>query len=215
MGTAIWNARGNIKPGDVLLNVKAADALRGRLSGPHGDEGKAIRSLLENQHVNFVDLDVSPDSPFVLEERGFTVVGMNCRNEVNCREDDETEEVTFLGYDRGERGCGTRNHVAVIALTASAAPIVAPLRSRWSKYKEDRNENAIDGVKIVAHTEGESTTTQHNADLIHRCIAGFLCHPNLGGAVVVTTGKGPCAASFVIPFGCSFCYMLYLISFLQ
>ena len=194
-GLPFGHARGNIKPGDVLLNVKAADALRGRLSGPHGDEGKAIRSLLDGQPVNFVDLDVSPDSPFVLDERGFTVVGMNCRDGGNCQEEEEKEEGTFLGYRRSsERGCGSRNHVAVIALTASAAPIVAPLRCRWSKYEKDGNENAsnfFDGVKIVAHTEGESTTNQHNANLIHRCIAGFLCHPNLGGAVVVTTGKMP------------------------
>ena len=196
-GLPFGHAVGRVKPGDVLINQKAADALRGRLSGPHGEEGQAIRTLLDVQPVNFIDLDVTPDSPFILEEQGFTVVGMN------QTETEGEDPATFLGYRRSNgRGVGTRNHVAVIALTASASPTIVPLRTRWAHYEKTRGEGGsdiggnegntssnFDGVRIVAHTEGESASVQHNAPLIHRCLAGFLRHPNIGAAIIVTTGR--------------------------
>jgi len=190
-GLPFGHAVGRVKPGDVLINAKAAAALQGRLSGPHGEEGEAIRTLLKVQPVNFVDLDVTPDNPFILEERGFTVVGMN--KTVTSSGGEET--ASFMGYRRANgRGVGTRNHVAVIALTASASPTIVPLRTRWSRYESSDSGGSgardnFDGVRIVAHTEGESTSVQHNAPLIHRCLAGFLRHANIGAAVVVTTGR--------------------------
>ena len=185
-GLPFGHAVGRVRPGDVLINSKAAAALQGRLSGPHGEEGEAIRTLLRVQPVNFVDLDVTPDSPFILEERGFTVVGMN----KTVGSDGEDETATFMGFRRANgRGVGTRNHVAVIALTAAASPTIVPLRTRWSRYETTDGLDNFDGVRIVAHTEGESTSVQHNAPLIHRCLSGFLRHANIGAAVVVTTGR--------------------------
>lgn len=187
-GLPFGTAVGRIRPGDVLVNAKAAAALRGRLSGPHGDENEAIREILRKQAVNFEDLDVSPDNPYLIDERGFTAVGMNPGKD---------SDATFPGYLRdGGRGVGTRNHVAVVALTASASPTIAPLRTRWAEHEpgagstDSDADGAFDGVRIVAHTEGEAAgPVQHNAELIHRCLAGFLCHPNVGAAVLVTTGR--------------------------
>ena len=182
-GLPFGHATVPFRPGDVLLNQKAADALRGRLQGAsaHHDlvETSAIRELLANSAVNFEDLDVTPDSPFILEEHGFHAVGMNQPN--------VTQEGTFLGYRRPHgRGVGTRNHVAVIALTASASSLIASFQARWSHYLETTTN--FDGVRIVAHTEGESSGDQKNELHIHRCLAGFVSHMNLGAVVVVTTG---------------------------
>ena len=85
-----WNlpfghALRDLLPGEVLLNAKSATALSGRIALVGDQRGVrctkeqlAIQTLLKPSNaVNFEDLDVSPDSPFVLEDHGYTAVGMN------------------------------------------------------------------------------------------------------------------------------------------
>ena len=183
------------------MNSAMERALRGRLVGDHGEDNDAIREFLDRTGgPNFEDLNVSPDAPFDLNGIEVEEVGMN-RVAVEAEEDGAG---TFPGYPRPfGRGVGTRNHVIVLALTASASPVIAPLARRWSSFEgidplTGRPPPNFDGVRVVTHTEGEANGSgsdggsgggQHNVEMVLRCLAGFLTHPNVGGAVVVTTGR--------------------------
>ncbi|MFN8535936.1 MAG: UxaA family hydrolase [Thermomicrobiales bacterium] len=95
---------------------------------------------------------------------------------------------TFEGYRRaGGRGVGTRNHIVVLAVTSRT--------SSWAKALEERFKNAtddvpnFDGVVAVAHTEG-GADKPNNIKLLHRTLAGFVIHPNMGAVLVVDDGIG-------------------------
>ena len=200
-GLPFGHALRPIAPGEVLMNSAMERALRGRLVGDHGEDNDAIREFLDRTGgPNFEDLNVSPDAPFDLNGIEVEEVGMN-RVTVEAEEDGAG---TFPGYPRPfGRGVGTRNHVIVLALTASASPVIAPLARRWSSFEgidplTGRPPPNFDGVRVVTHTEGEANGSgsdggsgggQHNVEMVLRCLAGFLTHPNVGGAVVVTTGR--------------------------
>lgn len=96
---------------------------------------------------------------------------------------------TFEGYRRaGGRGVGTRNHIVVLAVTSRT--------SSWAKALEERCKDAtddvpnFDGVVAVAHTEGGGADKPNNIDLLHRTLAGFVIHPNMGAVLIVDDGIG-------------------------
>lgn len=101
----------------------------------------------------------------------------------------EAEARTFMGYRRaGNRGVGTRNHIVVLAVTSRT--------SSWAKALEERFAEQtgtvpnFDGVVAVAHTEGGGADKPNNIDLLHRTLAGFITHPNIGAALIVDDGIG-------------------------
>lgn len=58
-------------------------------------------------------------------------------------------------------------------------------QSAYQKEKED----SLDGIVCCTHTEGSTEDVLHNRDKILRTLAGFLVHPNVGAAVVVTNDR--------------------------
>lgn len=97
-------------------------------------------------------------------------------------------DLRFSGYDRGERGAGTRNYVIVLAVNSHAGAAAVALAARL-----DRRARAIggtDGVVPVAHTEGGGPEPPNNRELLERTLVGFLVHPNVAGAVVLDHPAG-------------------------
>lgn len=99
------------------------------------------------------------------------------------------EARTFDGYRRGgDRGVGTRNHIVVLAVTSRT--------SSWAKALEAHVKETtqgtpnFDGVVAVAHTEGGGADKPNNIDLLHRTLAGFVIHPNVGAVLIVDDGLG-------------------------
>ncbi len=96
--------------------------------------------------------------------------------------------LTFAGYDRGERGYGTRNYVIVLAVNSHAGAAAVALAARLDR--KARQLGGIDGVAPVAHTEGGGPEPPNNRELLVRTLAGFLVHPNVAGAVVLDHPAG-------------------------
>lgn len=97
-------------------------------------------------------------------------------------------DLRFSGYDRGERGAGTRNYVIVLAVNSHAGAAAVALAARL-----DRRARALggtDGVVPVAHTEGGGPEPPNNRELLERTLVGFLVHPNVAGAVVLDHPAG-------------------------
>ena len=96
---------------------------------------------------------------------------------------------TFLGFDRGERGVGTRNYAVVLGTTwrtaAYARTLAARLRDEAAAWPN------VDGVVAVAHTEGGGVERPNNDELLLRCLAGFGAHPNVGAVLAVDYGTEP------------------------
>lgn len=93
-----------------------------------------------------------------------------------------TERLTFEGFARSSRrGTGTRNHLAVIAMSSTLGPLAEELAGAFEGIRDSH----FDGVVAVAHTEGSGPGEPNNASLVVRTLAGFLVHPNLGGVVVL------------------------------
>ncbi len=99
-----------------------------------------------------------------------------------------TTQATFKGFARSaERGVGTRNFVAVLAVTSDASGFARQVAAQF-EGKLDGYPN-IDGVVAVTHTEGGGDT-QNNIDFVMRTLAGFMVHPNIGAIVAVDYGQG-------------------------
>ena len=94
----------------------------------------------------------------------------------------------FAGYDRGERGFGTRNYVIVLAVNSHASAAAVALAARLDGIA--RSLGGTDGVVPVAHTEGGGPEPPNNRDLLERALVGFLVHPNVAGAVVLDHPSG-------------------------
>ena len=96
-------------------------------------------------------------------------------------------DLRFSGYDRGERGFGTRNYVIVLAVNSHAGAAAAALAARLDPMARSLG---ADGVVPIAHTEGGGPEPPNNRDLLERTLVGFLVHPNVAGAVVLDHPAG-------------------------
>ena len=94
----------------------------------------------------------------------------------------------FSGYDRGERGFGTRNYVIVLAVNSHAGAATVALAARLDGVA--RSLGGTDGVVPIAHTEGGGPEPPNNRELLERTLVGFLVHPNVAGAVVLDHPAG-------------------------
>ena len=93
----------------------------------------------------------------------------------------------FSGYDRGERGFGTRNYVIVLAVNSHAGAAAIALAARLDPMARSLG---ADGVVPIAHTEGGGPEPPNNRELLERTLVGFLVHPNVAGAVVLDHPAG-------------------------
>ena len=94
---------------------------------------------------------------------------------------------TFEGFDRGARGVGTRNFIVVLGTSSRTASYARALAERFrevpSKYAN------IDGVAVIAHTEGGATEPPNNLEFVLRTLAGFVVHPNVAAVLAVDIGN--------------------------
>lgn len=163
-GYPFGRALRDIDPGEWIRNAGMIDALAQRdlpLDLP-ADANFRDQPLAQSARLD----DVSPAEPFPATPA----------------------DLRFSGYDRGERGAGTRNYVIVLAVNSHAGAAAVALAARL-----DRRARALgvtDGVVPVAHTEGGGPDPPNNRELLERTLVGFLVHPNVAGAVVLDHPAG-------------------------
>lgn len=100
----------------------------------------------------------------------------------------------FMGYPRGGRGVGTRNHIVLLGVTSRVAGYVRALEARLHGLAAEQPH--LDAIVAVAHTEGVAHSEGagaeplNNRDLLLRTLAGFMVHPNVGAVLAVDDGGG-------------------------
>ena len=144
----------------------------GRVAG-----GRSERRLELPAEPNFED---STLSAYELDERTFrpgTPVPLHER------------QGTFMGYARpGGRGVGTRNHVVVLGVTSRTGSYAKLLEARLRSLADEQED--LDGVVAVAHTEGGEERAPNNLELLLRALSGFVVHPNVAAVLVVDEHEG-------------------------
>lgn len=91
----------------------------------------------------------------------------------------------FLGYNREERGVGTRNHLVIVNTSASSAPLVERLEADF-KAKTERYPN-VDAVIGLRQTESPSSDPEEQERTL-RTLSGLLSNPNVGGFLAIDSG---------------------------
>ncbi|ADE53742.1 UxaA family hydrolase [Coraliomargarita akajimensis] len=92
---------------------------------------------------------------------------------------------SFMGYDRGSRGSGTRNHLVILNTSSTTAPLVERLEAIYKKQVE-RIEN-VDAVIGLRHTETVSPDEEEHERTL-RTLSGLLSNSNVGGFVAIDSG---------------------------
>jgi altronate dehydratase len=150
-----------IAPGDYVSNAGMLEALGGR-------------------RLDF-DLPEAPNfedriRPYELDEAGIQPAPAVERYD---------DPPTFAGFDRGDRGAGTRNYVVVMGTTSRTAAFARIVAQRCQDLLP---VGGFDGVVAVAHTEGGTQSQPNNRDLLLRTLAAFVNHPNVGACLCVDYG---------------------------
>jgi altronate dehydratase len=114
-------------------------------------------------------------------------------NESNFTPGDQVEVYadtgTFMGFDRGKRGVGTRNVAIVLGTSSRTSSFARALAARLQPHTTGLDN--VDGVVAIAHTEGGGNHTPNNRDMLLRTLAGFMVHPNVGAVLAVDYGGEP------------------------
>lgn len=105
---------------------------------------------------------------------------------------------TFMGYDRKERGAGTRystktiftiflifsinrNYIVLLGVSSTTSSFVRVLERKMIEHVDLSNYPNISGITSVSHTEGGDEVRGLNSEYVLRTLSGFIVHGNVGG----------------------------------
>jgi len=101
----------------------------------------------------------------------------------------EAERRTFMGYDRGTGGAGTRNYIGVIASVNCSATVSRYIADYFNKEGGLNGCDNVDGVVALTHGTGCALNTKSEGyRLLIRTIQGYARHPNFGGILLIGLG---------------------------
>ncbi|MDD1500106.1 altronate dehydratase family protein [Agrobacterium sp. CNPSo 3708] len=101
----------------------------------------------------------------------------------------EAERRTFMGYDRGTGGAGTRNYIGVIASVNCSATVSRYIADYFNKEGGLVGFDNVDGVVALTHGTGCALNTKSEGyRLLIRTIQGYARHPNFGGILLIGLG---------------------------
>ncbi len=141
--------------------------------------GLAIQDIEPGSHVHLHNLAMLPsehEHQFSVdaEERGMLP---------------EAERRTFLGYDRGIGGAGTRNFIGVISSVNCSATVSRYIADYFNRLGGLDGFPNVDGVVALTHGAGCALNTKSEGyRLLIRTIQGYARHPNFGGILMIGLG---------------------------
>jgi altronate hydrolase len=104
----------------------------------------------------------------------------------------EAQRASFQGYRRADGRAGTRNFIGVFSTVNCSATVVHAIADHFTKERMAKFPN-VDGVAAFTHHTGcGMEMTGEPMDLLHRTLAGYIRHPNIGGGLVVGLGCERC-----------------------
>ncbi|WP_416407796.1 UxaA family hydrolase [Agrobacterium rosae] len=96
---------------------------------------------------------------------------------------------TFMGFDRGPGGVGTRNYIGVIASVNCSATVSRYIADYFNRDGGLDGFDNIDGVVALTHSTGCAINTKSEGyRLLIRTIQGYARHPNFGGILLIGLG---------------------------
>jgi len=100
----------------------------------------------------------------------------------------EQQRATFQGIVRSDGRVATRNYIGVLSSVNCSATVVRRIAD-WFTDERLADYPNIDGVVAFSHSLGcGMELTGEPMDLLRRTIAGYACHANLAGALIVGLG---------------------------
>ncbi len=96
---------------------------------------------------------------------------------------------TFSGYGRKSGKVGTRNYYLIVPTSMCASETALQVASSLDNSKEViKKYPNIDGIVAIPHTEGCGCDSGSQIDRFMRVIKGYVCHPNVGGCLIMDLG---------------------------
>ncbi len=92
---------------------------------------------------------------------------------------------TFLGYARSDGRAGTRNYVAIAAVSNCAAHVAQQIAAHFTNRPLP---SGVDGVVAFPHGEGCGHRIGPDTQQLHRVISGVMTHPNVGAGLLLGLG---------------------------
>lgn len=100
----------------------------------------------------------------------------------------EQERAGFQGIVRPDGRVATRNYLAVITSVNCSATVARYICDHFRGPALERWPN-VDGVIALTHGSGCGTASHGDGwDYLRRCIAGYACHPNIAGTLLLGLG---------------------------
>jgi galactarate dehydratase len=101
----------------------------------------------------------------------------------------EAEQRTFMGFDRGAGGVGTRNFIGIITTVNCSATVSKYIAEQFNREGGLEGFDNVDGVVALTHGGGCAINTQTEGyRYLTRTIQGYARHPNFGGILMIGLG---------------------------
>jgi len=101
----------------------------------------------------------------------------------------EAERATFMGYDRGPGGVGTRNFIGVISSVNCSATVSRYIAEQFKRHGGLKGFDNVDGVVALTHGGGCALNNKSEGyRILTRTIQGYARHPNFGGILMIGLG---------------------------
>ena len=98
------------------------------------------------------------------------------------------ERATFMGYQRDNGSVGTRNMIGIFITVNCSATVAKKISAYFDEERMAAYPN-VQGVVAFVHEQGcGMEMTGEPMDLLRRTLSGYIRHPNIAGALVVSLG---------------------------
>ncbi|MDB5525248.1 MAG: Galactarate dehydratase, partial [Rhizobium sp.] len=98
----------------------------------------------------------------------------------------ESERRTFMGFDRGLGGVGTRNYIGIISSVNCSATVSRYIAEHFNRSGGLEGFGNVDGVVALTHGGGCAINSKSEGyRILTRTIQGYARHPNFGGILMI------------------------------
>ncbi len=96
---------------------------------------------------------------------------------------------SFMGYDRGAGGVGTRNYIGILTTVNCSATVSRYIADHFNRMGGLDGFDNVDGVVALTHGLGCAISAGSESwRTLTRTIQGYARHPNFGGIIMVGLG---------------------------
>ncbi len=152
--------------------------------------GAAVRKY--GQIIGHARVDIAPGQHVHTDVLAMSDVALNhafCVDAVPLPAFAAGERQSFSGYRRPDGRVGTRNYIAVASSVNCSATVCRAVADHFNHKGGLDGFKNIDGVVALTHGGGCAlNTAEEGYRILTRVLAGYVTHPNVGGALLIGLG---------------------------